>query len=143
MRILTEEDEEPTIAMAPLIDVVFLLIIFFLVATSFYRPKPEQDLDVQLPKATEGEERPDPSPDIIINVRQSGVFVVEGRVLSIQELSQLLVDAVAKDPEQGVIVRGDRRAIYDNVVSVFDACARAGIESLSIATLSVPDEGNP
>jgi biopolymer transport protein ExbD len=132
MRIPADDNDRAEIAMTPLIDMMFLLIIFFLVATAFKNP--ELDENVRLPESEGGSPTRQRSEDIIVNVRQGGVLVVSGRIVTIDDLGEKLKKAAEKDPQQVVRVRGDGLAYHKQIVSVLEACRKAKIVNVGIST---------
>jgi len=132
MRMLGTPEPRVEIAMTPLIDMMFLLIIFFLVSTAFIDP--EKDQAIKLPEVDEGvtlKRQPD---EIVINVRQGGVVVVGGRIVTIDELRSELTEAAKQNPKQLVKIRGDGLAYHKQVVRVYEACAKAKIRNISVVT---------
>ena len=121
--------------MTPLIDVVFLLLIFFLLTTSFH--KKEKDIKVDPPRATEGKAVVHADREITVNIRgerHGGVFVVKGRVIALPSLTRMLTDAARDNPRQTVIIRGDKHAYHQRVVDVLNACKKANVTNYFIAT---------
>jgi len=132
MRILRTSEDRFDIAMTPLIDMMFLLIIFFLVSTAFVDP--EKDQSVKLPRVSQGvalKKQPD---QIIINVRQGGVLVVGGRITTLDQVETQLVDSAKNNPKLLVKIRGDAMAYHKQVVKVLAACSKAKIRNVSIVT---------
>ena len=123
----------PTIELTPVIDVVFLLLIFFLVATTFHRT--ERELKIALPEAQTGGPISLALREIVINVRSDGSVVVDGRDVDDAGLRTIVSDAVARNPDQKVTVRGDRAAAYEYVVRVLDACKASGIQEPYLDTV--------
>ena len=139
MKALNRTDDEFTLPLTPLLDVVFLLLVFFLVSTSFI--KPEKSIDIKLPTAEQATKPPDEHRTIIINVRESGVAVVEGRVLTgYQDLVQTLERAYKANPNLVVVIRGDRRVFHNEVVRAMNATLAVGIEDMSIAVFETEEE---
>jgi biopolymer transport protein ExbD len=135
MRIRRRPEEDEGLPLTPLIDVVFLLLIFFLTATSFY--KKEKDIKVDPPRATEGKATARREREITVNVRNEddgGFYVVDGRILSLPRLTDKLVEAARENPRQVVIIRGDKRAHHQKIVNVLNACKKAKIATYYIAT---------
>lgn len=129
----TEAGGETELSMAPLIDIVFLLLIFFMVATTYLDP--ERELEIDLPVAESAgvsEESPD---EIVISVMQDGSLLCGGREVEDNELSTLLTDAADRNSETPVTIRGDRRVQHERVVAVLDACGMAGLYNLAVGTL--------
>ncbi len=114
-----------SIELTPMIDMVFLLLIFFLVATTFQQT--EREMQIALPMASSSEPISAVLQELVINVDFDGRIIVGSRTLEPDELRSVVSDAVKVNPEQKVTVRGDRRTPYSNVVRVLDICKGAGV----------------
>lgn len=125
-----------SIDLTPIIDMVFLLLIFFLVATTFHQT--EREMQVALPAATSAGPISATLREIIVNVDAEGRIIVNGRTIDVQELRSLIERAVAGNPQQKVTVRGDRRTAYVNVIRVLDVCKGSGVQEPYLDT--VPGE---
>ncbi len=131
--------EELSINLTPLIDVVFLLLIFFMVSTTFTR---ETRLAVNLPEA-DGEPAPDVEQVIEISVSQSGAYAIDGRTLVNAELSTLMqgLEEVSRgDRNVALILIADADATHQSVVTAMDAIGQSGFSQLSIATRKPTEE---
>jgi biopolymer transport protein ExbD len=127
------EDEAPSgIDLLPLIDVVFLLLVFFLAATTFARD--EVALDLKLPEAKSGRAAA-PARQLVVNVHADGRLVVDGREVTLEGLRQKLAAAGARDREQPVVVRGDTQAQFGLGLQVLDACRMAKLLRVDFAAL--------
>jgi biopolymer transport protein ExbD len=124
--------EETVLDLTPMIDVVFLLLIFFMVATTFLSP--ERELDVDLPVADSAGAVERPPEEIVITVRADGAVFVRGETRDRDGLLMLLRAAAQHDPATPVTIRGDRSARHEAVVGVMDACGTAGLFNLSVGT---------
>ena len=122
----------PGIQLAPLVDVLLLLLIFFLMTWNAARN--ENELDVKVPKASAAKERPAPIGDVVVNVKADGNVIVNRRTLSVPELTELLKGLVQLNPEQAVVIRGDEVGAYKNIVNVLNICTEAGITNVAFAT---------
>ena len=122
----------PGIQLAPLVDVLLLLLIFFLLTWNAARN--ENELDVKVPKATSAKEKSAPIGDVVVNVKADGNVVVNRRTLSGPELTDLLKSLVQLDAEQAVVIRGDETGAYKNVVGVLNICSEAGVTNVAFAT---------
>jgi biopolymer transport protein ExbD len=122
----------PGIQLAPLVDVLLLLLIFFLMTWNAARN--ENELDVKVPKATAAKEKTAPIGDVVVNVKSDGNVVVNRRTLSSAELSELLKNLVQLNAEQAVVIRGDEGGAYKNIVSVLNICSEAGVSNVAFAT---------
>lgn len=124
---------EPEFSMAPLIDVVFQMLIFFLVATSWATREPS--LDVELPEASTAVAKTAPADELVIDVQRDGTVALSGRVLAKGELASALTAAARGNSRVPVTIRGDRLVHHEDVVAVMDACGLAGLSNLAIGTL--------
>jgi biopolymer transport protein ExbD len=124
--------QHPGIQLAPLVDVLLLLLIFFLMTWNAARD--ENELDVKVPKASAAKPKTAPIGDVVVNVKADGNVVVNRRTLSATELSDLLKNLVQLNAEQAVVIRGDEAGAYKNVVNVLDICSAAGVTNVAFAT---------
>ena len=127
------ESDDARVNLTPMIDVVFLLIIFFMVATKFHEL--EREIDVALPKTSDAQPLTEPPQEIIINVKRDGTVTIRGRTLSLDDLRALLATAKASYPDQTVLVRGDEKAYYGRVARVLGVCKGVGIDNSNLAVL--------
>lgn len=128
---------EATVELTPLIDVVFLLLIFFMVSTSFVQ---NQALNVDLPQAN-GDAQPNEDLFINVVVQQNGRYEIEGSIVvdtSLQGLAKTLQAVVEKNVARRtslpVVISADATATHQSVVRVMDACAQVGLTQISLAT---------
>ena len=124
--------QHPGIQLAPLVDVLLLLLIFFLLTWNAARN--ENELDIKIPKATTAKEKTAPIGDVIVNVKADGSVVVNRRTLAGPDLLNLLKGLVQLNPDQAVVIRGDQAGEYKNIVNVLDICSQAGVTSVAFAT---------
>ena len=122
----------PGIQLAPLVDVLLLLLIFFLLTWNAARN--ENELDVKVPKATAAKPNNAPVGDVVVNVKADGNVVVNRRTLTSPELTDLLKSLVQLNSEQAVIIRGDEAGAYKNIIGVLNICTEAGITNVAFAT---------
>lgn len=137
MKFAPRASEEPEINLISLVDVVFMLLIFFMVTTTFVRAT---GLKVVLPQAVQVSP-PEQSRAIEVVVDVNGRYFINGRQL--RDSSALTLerglDAVRADSiEQALTIRADGRASHQAVVTVMDVAGRAGFSQLSIATTPAP-----
>ena len=128
-----EPSQQVSIDMTPIIDMVFLLLIFFLVATTFHQA--EREMQIALPEASTAGPISATLRELIVNVDAEGRIFVSRRELELPSLRAMIVDAVKANPDQKVTVRGDRQTPYANIVSVLDACKTAGIQEPYLDTV--------
>jgi biopolymer transport protein ExbD len=122
----------PGIQLAPLVDVLLLLLIFFLLTWNAARN--ENELDIKVPKAAAAKERSAPLGDVIVNVKADGTVTVNKQVKTLPELGDQLKELVKLFPEQAVIIRADEAGAYKNVIGVLNICTEAGITNIGFAT---------
>ncbi len=134
MRITRRQEEEAVgVPLAPLIDIVFLTLVFFMV-TSVYGAL-ESEVDIQLPTADTAVQTERTQGEIFINLRADGTIIVNDREMEIDEL-QAVLDRVAEYfPGGSVIVRGDRSAMLGRALQVLDCCRKADIQNIAFAAL--------
>jgi biopolymer transport protein ExbD len=127
-----------SIQMAPLIDIVFLTLVFFMV-TSVYGAL-ESEVDITLPTADTAVQTERNRGEIFINLREDGAIVVNDREHSIPELQELLERVSEYFPGGAVIIRGDQSAQLGRAIEVLDCCRKADIQNVSFAALEPPRE---
>ena len=121
------------LSLTPLIDIVFLLLIFFLVATKF--AEEERELDVMLPDASEARPLTSKPREMFINIDHQGRYFVTGKILDEEQLAQVLKSAWINNPgRQSVIIRADKRCRWQYVVAAMNACNRAKIRDYRVTT---------
>ncbi len=119
--------------LTPLIDVVFLLLIFFLVATRFAQD--DRELPVQLPSASSAVPMTVEPTELVVNVDALGQYMILGEQMPLDKVEFVLKRAVADNPlNQMVIIRGDRNVAFQAVVSVLDLCTKLRVPSYKIST---------
>jgi biopolymer transport protein ExbD len=126
--------QPPPIAMqlAPMIDILLLLLSFFIISWQFSRS--ETELNVSVPTAQEGAEPERQRGEIIINVLADGVIRVEGAKVDLPQLHEKLAAIARQFENQPVRIRGDGGVAYQRIVEVIDTCQKAGIWNISFAT---------
>lgn len=131
MPLKTHQDEEPTLNLTPMIDVLFLLIIFFMAGTKF--TDVESRMNLKLPQvAQEGALAPAPEKRVI-NVYQDGRVSFDREFVTSAELKQRLTALRQQFSGLGVVVRGDADGPFQNVASVLATCREAGITDMGIS----------
>jgi biopolymer transport protein ExbD len=128
-----EDTDTPKIELTPIIDMVFLLLIFFLVATTFHQT--EREMQIALPEAASAKAITVALREIVVNVDAEGAIIVNGRTISQADLAAMIAGAVESNPEQKVTVRGDRNTVYASIVRVLDVCRTSGIQEPFLDTL--------
>lgn len=131
------QEEEPAIPMAPMIDIIFLLLIFFITTSVFARL--ENELSVTVPTAESATTPKRDLGELIVNVKSNGDIIVNQREISTEQLEILLTRIAKQYPDQSVIIRGDRQASLEHAIEVLDVCAQSGVWNVSFAALP-PDQ---
>jgi biopolymer transport protein ExbD len=133
MPLKTDTLEEPQLNLTPMIDVVFLLIIFFMVGARFTEEAHDQQFDIELPSASPIQamsRQPDP---LVISVARDGKTTINRKDVSPEQLLTELTSAKAAYADQTVLIRGDGNGDYQAVVDVMNACHQAKIKKFSLA----------
>ena len=143
MQLRAAQSEDPEISLTGLIDVVFLLLIFFMVSTTFER---QAVLKVDLPEATNVSAPQDQPDRFELVIDSSGQFylndrqLLDGRTATIEAA---LVEAAGEDRTVPVILRADAQTPHHFVVTAMDVTAKLGFSRLSIATERITEEESP
>lgn len=133
------QQETDIVPLAPLIDIVFLILVFFMVTTVYSTL--EAEIDVTLPTASSAVFDDRSQGEIYINLRENGEIILNDRIVSLSEL-QTILDRVAKYfPGGTIIIRGDRKADLGRAISILDSCRKADIQNVSFAALPEDIEG--
>ena len=120
--------------LTPMIDIVFLLIIFFMVGTRFSElSEAERNIELNVPEVQQAGALTTPPQKRQINVFKNGSVTLDDVPVSLQQLQSELSDAQQQFKGLGVIVRGDSAAIYQHVADVLAVCRTAGIADLGIS----------
>lgn len=133
MNLSPQKHEDPDVNLTPMIDVVFLLLLFFMVSTSFVR---ESSLKVDLPQAT-GQTMPQQIKPIDIVIKADGTLTVNDVVvaeISSAALRSALQQAAGDNPDPHIIISADANAKYQNIVTAMDSAQQLGYTRLTLAT---------
>ncbi len=112
--------------MAPLIDVVFLLLVFFMLTSSFAPPS----LPLTLPKARAAGEVPRPAP--VVSIDREGRMALDGREVTLETLPDALAGVFSGDERRTVHVRGDRGVDYGRMLELMTATRAAGATQINL-----------
>ena len=132
MKFSSREPEPASMQLAPMIDIVFLLLIFFIVTWQYTRS--ETELSVKVPTAEEGVQKSRARGEIIISVLADGTIRIEGNSVNFAQLRDKLTAIAKQFKNQPVRIRGDGGVSYQRIVEVIDTCQKAGIWNISFAT---------
>lgn len=133
MKLRTSRKEEPEVSLTPLIDVVFLLLIFFMVSTTFTR---ESEITINLPEAAPTEsERERTMIDLVIDVQ--GRYYVNNKLLvntQLETLRTVLQQVVEGRDDAVLLISADAKTPHQAVITAMDAARQSGIVQVSLAT---------
>ncbi len=126
--------EEPEINVISMVDIVLVMLLFFMVTTSFVQ---RSHLSMQLPRAQQAAAG-EPKTPIVIDLSASGQVSIDHRDVSMGQLARHLKHLAGRDPNRVIVLRADRNATQQYVIDVLDAAQEAGLTRISFATLSGP-----
>ena len=131
------KDEEPGFQLAPMIDIIFTILIFFV--ASYTVTQEEKTLGLNLPETTSGQPEHNQRQQIMVNMDKDGNIFIDRRRLSSdlleRRLRQLAAFASDEKAKPGVVIRADGECTHRKVVEVMDLCARAGISQVHFSSL--------
>ena len=133
MKISSQQAENRKLNLTPLIDVVFLLLIFFMVSTTFEK---QAKLKIELPEAS-AKPAVSEQQDLVISISQKGVFFVNNNELvnaQSKSLKNALQQIVKDSRDMPVIIRADANAAHKHVIMAMDVLGNMGFEKVSMAT---------
>ena len=122
------EEEDAAIDMTPMLDIVFIMLIFFIVTTSFVK---EAGIQVNKPEANQATK--EPSANIFIAIRDNGEVWMDKRQVDVERVAANLERMLAEQPTDLVVIQADKEAEHGRVVEVMDQVKEAGIDKISIA----------
>lgn len=131
MPLKTHMDEQPSLNLTPMIDIVFLLIIFFMVGTKF--SELERKIGLRVPEVTNAEALTAAPEPRVINVYGDGNITLDRTPVTLQGLTQKLAHARSQYSDLGVLVRGDANGRFQRVAEVLNACKQADVGELGIS----------
>ena len=138
MPLKIQSDDQTSINLTPMIDIVFLLIIFFMVGTKFSElNETERDIALQVPQVTDARALTSAPRKRVINVYRDGRIILDEKPVSIDQLQMELANARLQYQKLGVVIRGDADSRYQNVANVIATCRKADITDLNISVSEV------
>ncbi len=132
MRIRRVDHEFLGINVIPMIDTMMFLLIFFMMATKF--ADIERDVRVHPPLSRDARPITETPMEIVVNVTREGSFMIAGKQRTIEDIDSLLSAAVKADPQQSVVIRGDRDTILQFAVNILDVCEKNGVAHTYLTT---------
>ena len=136
MRFKKTKDEEPRLGITPLIDIVFLLLIFFMVTSHFHMAS---GISIRLPKVTQRAFNKD-SEKITLMIDREGRTYLKGDVIDLKTLATELKGLVVKEGLIHLLLEADKDVAHGKVVQVMDLAKRAGVLSIIIAADWKPEK---
>jgi len=136
MPLKTHLDDEPTLNLTAMLDVMFLLIIFFMLGTRFVDN--ERKIGLRVPEVVDRGALTAAPARKEVNVYRDGAVTLDKNPVTLDELTTRLAAARRQYSDLGVLVRGDARGEFQNVAAVLTACKQAGIQDLGITVRSLP-----
>jgi len=137
--------EEATIELTPLIDVVFLLLIFFLLTSSIQEAKQsnsrESAIPIDLPEASSGSTNVQGDP-MTLTVTDEGKVVLEGGEVEGASIVEKLENLYARDPNAQILLRGDKLASHGRVIELLDVVKQVGFKKVDLI-ISKPKPAEP
>jgi biopolymer transport protein ExbD len=131
MPLKTHLDEQPSLNLTPMIDVVFLLIIFFMVGTKF--TELERNLALKVPQVSDAQPLAPAPKKRIVSVYSDGTILLDRDAVTLEQLRERLAAARSQYEGLGVIVRGDAEGAFQNVASVLSTIRQAGIADMGVS----------
>ena len=131
MPLKTHHDEQPTINLTPMIDIVFLLIIFFMVGAKFSEMEPK--IPVKVPEVSNAGALTAAPQRRIVSIQKNGQVALDDEIMTLPALVEELSVAREEYPELGVVIRGDAEGAFQNVAAVLSACRAAGVTEMGIS----------
>ena len=136
MKFKKAEDEDLRVGITPLIDVVFLLLIFFMLTSQFHVAS---GVKIRLPKIV-NKSIESPEKKIVLVVDRNSRIFFEGKEVKLDLLEAKLKDIIKKDGEASLILEADKQVTHGKVVNIMDISKKAGISSIIIAARWDPEK---
>jgi biopolymer transport protein ExbD len=127
-QVILQEEEESEVNLTPMLDVVFIMLIFFIVTASFVK---EAGIDISRPSASTAERKE--KGNILVAITDSGQIWIDRRQVDPRALRANIERMHAENPNGSVVIQADKKSTNDLLVQVMDAARLAGVESVSIA----------
>jgi biopolymer transport protein ExbD len=137
MALKTQFEEQPPLNLTAMLDVMFLLIIFFVINTRFLDD--ERQIGLQVPQVADRGALAVAAQRKMINVYRDGTITLDQTPVTIEELTMRLASARSRSGPLGILVRGDGQGEFQQVATVLNACKQAGIDDLGISVRLGPN----
>lgn len=138
MRFYTRKRRAPSIIIVSLIDILAILLIFFIVTTTFQKTQPQ--LQINLPESKTAEQSPaEKSDPLVLRIKSSEEITLDEKPVTIDALTATLISLREKSPDRPIAMQADREAPFGVVVKALDALKAAGVKN--IPAFTQPQEG--
>lgn len=131
MPLKTTHDEMPNLNLTSLIDVVFLLIVFFMTASKF--TDPARDIDLKLPEVAQGDALSMAPKARSVAVHADGQITIDKDPVTLEQLKTRLTEAITAGPHPSVVILGDAGCPFQHIAAAMAACKQAGVTDLSVS----------
>ncbi|MEO6845830.1 MAG: biopolymer transporter ExbD [Chthoniobacterales bacterium] len=132
MKFYTKKRRSPTITIVSLIDILAILLIFFIVTTTFRKQEPA--LQIKLPESKTAEKAVGQKEPLILDVKSEKEITLDNKKITIETLGPELQKMIAAHPERPVAMRADRSAPFGVIVKVMDSLKEAGVKNIPTFT---------
>ena len=125
---LKPKEEEATIDMTPMLDVVFIMLIFFIVTTSFVK---ESGIQIKEPTAATAKQKP--KANIFIGINEQGEVYMLKRKIDKKDIRTTIEGMLLENPESSIVIQADMRSESGAMLDVIDEAKKAGVTNISVA----------
>ena len=125
---IEKRESSAEVNIAPLLDMVFILLIFFVITTNFSR---QSGVEVQKPKAQSAVYQGQKT--ILVGISREGSIHIHGRQVNLEKLTRIVSSEITRRPTANVVIVADRASVLGRAVEVMDACILAGVKKVSVA----------
>jgi len=126
-------EDETEVDMTPMLDIVFIMLIFFIVTTSFIK---ESGIEIVRPNDNQSEAPPNPTSPIVIRIDDSNTVSIGPSIIEVAQVEARVSAALSKKPKAAVIVQTAEAATTGVVVGVVDAIKKAGIAQVTVTKMA-------
>jgi biopolymer transport protein ExbD len=138
MPLKTQADEPPQMNLIPMIDIMLVVILFFLVTSRF--ASLEHNISLRVPEVVDKGALTKAPEQRVVNVYRDGRITLDEDVVTLDELGKRLAAVHGQYSDLGVLVRGDGEGQFQRVAEVLNACKQAGIQELGISVRLIPPD---
>ncbi len=125
--------QRPTIQLAPLVDIAFWALIFFMIIAVFSQL--ESEVNINVPKSTAATASSQSAGKLVISITRDGKFIINQQELNKDGLEEMMKKIVKLFPKQQVIIRADELSYHKYIIQALDACMRSNISDVTFSTI--------